>query len=55
MVTHICNPSTWEGEAGRLQVQNQPELHSKSQSQKKQNTKILTNKTKGSTIKDEII
>jgi hypothetical protein len=28
VVAHTCNPSTWEAEAGRLQIWGQPELHS---------------------------
>jgi hypothetical protein len=28
MVVHIYNPTTWEVEAGSLQVQGQPGLHS---------------------------
>lgn len=34
-VVHTCNPSSWEAEAGRqLQVQDQPELHRETLSQK---------------------
>ena len=29
MLVHTCNPSTWEGRAGRSGVQDQPGLHSK--------------------------
>lgn len=29
MVTRTCNPSTWEVEAGELEVQGQPGLHRK--------------------------
>ena len=29
MVVHTCNPSTWEAETGRLQVQSQPQQFSK--------------------------
>lgn len=24
MMVHVCNPSTWEAETGRLQIQDQP-------------------------------
>jgi hypothetical protein len=34
VVVHICNTSTWEGEAEALQVQGQPGLHSEILSQK---------------------
>jgi hypothetical protein len=33
-VMHVCNPSTWEMEAGGLWVWGQPELHTKTLSQK---------------------
>jgi hypothetical protein len=36
MLTHTCNPSTWEVKAGRLQAQGHPGLHSKNLSQKQQ-------------------
>jgi hypothetical protein len=36
MVRQTCNPSTWEAEAGELQIQGQPPLHHE----------ILTQKTK---------
>lgn len=29
LMVHTCNPSTWEGEAGRPVVSDQPEPHSK--------------------------
>lgn len=29
MVAHACDPRTWEVEAGRSNVQSQPQLHSK--------------------------
>lgn len=29
MMTHVCNPSTWEENAGRPGVQGHPHLHSK--------------------------
>jgi hypothetical protein len=35
----VYNPSIWEAEAGRSQVQGQPELHSKTMSQKKKKKK----------------
>jgi hypothetical protein len=35
MVTLVCNPSTWEAEAGRSGVQGQPGLQSETLSQKK--------------------
>jgi hypothetical protein len=38
MVAHTSNPSSWETEAGRLQVWSQAELHSETLSQKKQNS-----------------
>ena len=25
---HACNPNTWEGEAGRSDIQSPPQLHS---------------------------
>lgn len=31
VVTHICNPSIWEVEAGGLQVQSQSQQHSESE------------------------
>jgi hypothetical protein len=42
MVSHTCNLSIWEAEAGRLQVEGQPWLHSETLSQKIQ-PKQLTN------------
>jgi hypothetical protein len=33
-MVHTFNPSTWEAEAGELRVQDQPELHSNTMSQK---------------------
>jgi hypothetical protein len=35
MVVHICNPNIHEEDVGRLYVQHQPGLHSKTLSQKK--------------------
>jgi hypothetical protein len=37
MVVHNCNPSTWEVEAGRSQLQVQPELHSETVCQNSDN------------------
>jgi hypothetical protein len=33
MLVYICNPSTWEAEAGRSGVQGQLELHKETMSQ----------------------
>jgi hypothetical protein len=35
VVVHICNPSTWEAEAGGSQIGSQPGLHSEILYQKK--------------------
>jgi hypothetical protein len=42
MVAHACNPSTWETETGGILFQGQPELHSKTLSQKQTNKKSST-------------
>jgi hypothetical protein len=39
MLVHAYNPSTWEAEAGRLQVPAQPGLQSRTLSQKKKKDK----------------
>jgi hypothetical protein len=39
MVVHICNPSTWEAESGRSQVQGK--LHSEILFQKSKQPKII--------------
>jgi hypothetical protein len=36
MVAHTSNPSTWEAEAGGFPVPDQPGLHGKTLSQKKE-------------------
>jgi hypothetical protein len=41
MVIHACNPSTQEVEAGGLRVQVQPELYSKTLSQKQQQKNLV--------------
>jgi hypothetical protein len=50
MVVHICNPNTWEAEAGRLQVQGHPQIHSETPFQKTKmswlNMEDITTKSK---------
>jgi hypothetical protein len=45
MVTHTCNPGTWEAKAGGLQVQGQSGLHRKILSQNKTKPKPATTKS----------
>jgi hypothetical protein len=40
VVVHVCNPSTWETDAGGSKVQSQAILHRKTLSQKKKKKKI---------------
>jgi hypothetical protein len=40
-VVHTCNPSTWEAEAGGLQIEDQSELHRKTLPQKKKKEKEI--------------
>jgi hypothetical protein len=46
MVVHAFNPSTWEAEAGGSRVPGQPELYSKTLSQKKKKKKKRKGKKK---------
>ena len=45
-MAHTCNPSTWEIEEGRLEVQGQPQLHSKFPGQPGSPETLSQNKTK---------
>jgi hypothetical protein len=38
-VTHICNPNTWEAEAGGWRIQGQPGLHGETLSEGKERRK----------------
>jgi hypothetical protein len=42
-VVHICNPSTWEAEAGGSQIGSQPGLHSEILYQKKKGNNTINN------------
>jgi hypothetical protein len=43
-VTYICNPSTWEAQAGELRVPGQPGLHNKTVPQQNKTNKKQINK-----------
>jgi hypothetical protein len=46
MVVRACNPSPWKAEAGRLQVRDQPGLHSEFQTSLELYIAYLKNKNK---------